>query len=222
MAQSEGILTAAATLGLQSLLIKPARAIADFTTQVTFEEQHEDVMEITEQPVEMGSRITDHSYVRPATLTVHCGFSNSPNAGGLLDQAKSIVSGTIGGVSAILNGNSVSQVKDTYAKLLQLQQSRIPFTVVTGKRAYTSMLVQSLKVTTDKESENTLNVTATFKQIVIVGVNTVTFGAPTEAQPYPEITDRLSPEGIKSLVPALNYNAGAGRGAINPALVIGQ
>ena len=211
MAQTDGILLAAATLGLQSILVRPTRLIGDFTAQVTFEEQHEDVMEITEQPVEFGARITDHSYSRPATLTIHCGWSNSPASTGLLGSLSNAVSGSVNGVSSILSGNSISQVKAIYHNLLQLQQSRVPFSVVTGKRDYANMLVRSLKTTTDKESENALMITATFQQIIMVSVNTLTVSVPAEAQANPEVTDNYSHEGTKSLISARNYNSYAGR-----------
>jgi hypothetical protein len=206
-----GLLSAAATLGLQSLLIRPKRLIGDFEAQITIEEQHEDVMEITEQPVEIGAKITDHSYTRPATLTIQCGWSNSPSSQSLLGSLSSAVSGTIGGVNSILNGNSVSQVKQIYADLLTLQKSRIPFDVVTGKRAYSNMLVKSLKTTTSKDTENSLIITATFQQIIMVSVNMIQFDSPADAQKDPQTTNNYSHEGLKNLNPAKAYNASAGR-----------
>jgi hypothetical protein len=44
--------------------------------------------------------------------------------------------------------------KETYQELLDLQNSRVPFDVVTGKRIYTNMLIRALEVTTDRTSEN--------------------------------------------------------------------
>lgn len=213
MSQSDGTLQAAVTLGLQSIFIRPARKIADFEAQVTFEEQHEDIMEITEQPVETGAKITDHSYVRPATLTIQCGWSNSPTNSGLLGGLLGAFTGTVAGISSVLSGNSTSQVKKIYQDLLDLQRSRIPFTVVTGKRVYQNMLVRSLKTTTDKNSENSLMVTATFQEVKMVSVNTLTFSAPAENQANPEATDNYSHEGTKNLAPAPNYNSTAGDAA---------
>jgi hypothetical protein len=55
MSQFEGIVTAALNLGVQSILIKPSRSIGNFVAQVTVEETHEDLLEITDQPVEIGA-----------------------------------------------------------------------------------------------------------------------------------------------------------------------
>ena len=217
-----GVLSAASFIGVQAILIKPSRMINDIPMQVTIEEMHEDLMEITEQPVEVGGRITDNSFVRPATLTVHCGWSNSPSSPGLLGGLASAVTGTIGAFSqlssSLLGGTDSSQVRAIYDQLQLLQQSRIPFTVVTGKRIYNNMLMKSLKVTTNKDSENSLLVTATFQQILMVYVSTLSYSAATSDQTYPESTDKYKQNGQNNLVAAPTYNAGAGRGVINPTL----
>lgn len=172
-------------------------------------------MEITEQPVETGAKITDHSYVRPASLTIHCGWSNSQVVAplipgitaGLPESIAGAFTGTVNGAGSILTGNAVSQVKKIYQDLLNLQSSRVPFEVITGKRRYVNMLIKSLKTTTNKETENSLMVTATFQEIKMVVVNTMMVTTPTEAQAYPEVTDKYKIEGTKSLAPSSTYRA---------------
>ena len=216
MPQTQGLLTAATVLGLQSLLIKPTRMIGDLIAQVTVEEVHEDTLEMTDQPVDVGAVITDHSYMQPASLIIQCGWSNSPSNPGVGGGLLSALTGTAAGVSAILGGAGLSQVNAMYQQLQNLQRSRIPFDVYTGKRFYQNMLIKSLKVTTDKETENSLHVTATFRQVILVSVTTINVTAPASAQTNPEITVPPIAAGTKSLVPAPAY---AGRGFINPPLV---
>lgn len=223
MATSDGIVQAAQLFGLESILVRPVRLIADFYAQVTFEEKHEDSLEITQQPVEVGAKITDHSYALPAQLTITCSWSNSPSLSSLLGGFATTVvnSGVQAGISSLTSGNNLGQVKQVYANLLALQKSRVPFEVVTGKRSYKNMLVKTLSTTTDRETENALLVTATFQEVILVNVTTVAFKTPTESQKNPEITDNYSHEGTKNLGPAPSYNAGAGRGSINPTFVNG-
>lgn len=223
MSTYDGITQAASLFGLESILIRPVRLIADFYAQVTFEEKHEDTLEITQQPVEVGARITDHSYSLPAQVTITCAWSNSPSLSSLLGGFASTVvnSGVQAGIASLTSGNNLGQVKQIYANLLALQKSRVPFEVVTGKRSYKNMLVKSLTTTTDRETENSLVVVASLQEVILVNVTTVAFKTPTEAQKNPEITDNYSNEGTKTLAPAPTYNAGAGRGSINPALVNG-
>ena len=200
MPQIEGILTASLQLGVESILIRPVRKIGEFVAQVTLEEAHEDSLEITEHPVEMGAVMSDHAFKRPATVTIKCGWSNSPSS---LNPAP----GTEKGINSILTGNSVRQINQVYADLLILQESRIPFDVFTGKRAYSNMLVQSLRVETGEDTENSLIVTATLKQVVITGVSQFIFASPKTNQADPGVTVQTLDLGVIALEPAPNFNS---------------
>src|ERR1700739_4345281 len=46
-----------------------------FVGQVTLEEIHHDEMEIEDHPIEQGAPITDHSFKKPAELTLHLGWA---------------------------------------------------------------------------------------------------------------------------------------------------
>lgn len=173
-------------LGDSSILVRPARSIGQFVAQVTLEETHRDEMIITEHPVEQGAAIADHAYKRPAELTIKCAWSNSKG-----DNAPQS--------DAVLQGNSPEQIKDIYAKFLELQASREPFEVVTGKRIYTNMLIQSCTVTTSKEFENSLQMTVMLRQVIIVSTRVVNVSAPTSAQKQPEVTDPPVVLGAKML-----------------------
>jgi len=56
---------------------------------------------------------------------------------------------------------------------LKLQASRQVFDVVTGKRSYKNMLLERLTVTTERDTENILEVVARFKQVIIVQTQAV-------------------------------------------------
>ena len=214
-----GIVTHGVQLGVQSVLFRPARRIGSFVAQVTIKEEHTDELEITDHPVEQGAKITDHSYLRPSELVIECAWSDSPTPRGFLETAVAPITGTMNGVAQIITGNGLSQSRDVYRNLLALQNSRTPIDVITGKRPYTNMLVRSIKVTTDKETENSLKATIMLRQVILVQTQILTVGAPKENQANPQVTQATSPQGTKQLTPAPNYNAGAGRGAINPTFV---
>lgn len=226
-----GFVAPALQLGLQSLLIKPKRSIGPLVAQVTISEQHNDELEITDHPVEMGAVISDHAFKRPAELIITCGWSNSPSGNGtnpLLDaglgatilglqgaNSATVLTGafagatggaidqTLAGVQALITGNAPNQIKDLYQKLLKLQEDRIPFDVSTGKRNYVNMLVRSLQVTTDKTSENTLMVVASLRQVILVSTKPITQSAPAEDQRFPESTNPITNFGTKVLGPAV-------------------
>lgn len=121
--------------------IVPRRAIGQFHATVTQEETGTDELEITQHPVQQGAAITDHAYVKPATLSIK--FS--------MDE-------------------SVAPLRELYQQLLALQASREPFEVVTGKRQYRNMLFKTLGQTTDNVSENVLAITAQLQEVFIASV----------------------------------------------------
>lgn len=200
-----GFVVAAASLGLDSILIRPKRAMGPIVAQVTIEEVHDDELEITEHPVEQGAAISDHAFKKPARLRIRCAWSNSPSAPSLVGGVVGGLQATVSGVQSLVTGNTATSVRDVYAKLLKLQTDRIRFDVTTGKRNYTDMLIKALSVTTDKESENALIVTATLQQVIVVQTRTVAVSAPAANQAAPASTQPITDSGTKSLLPTTKY-----------------
>lgn len=171
-------------------IFKPKRRLGDIRAQVTIEEQHTDDLIITEHPVEQGASISDHAYKRPAEVTVRVGWSNSglQSLGSIVTSAYSAITGS--------GELKLNYVKDVYAKLLKLQESRIPFDIVTGKRSYKNMLFRSLAVTTDQTTEHTLLVTAVCAQVIMVNTRVVIV-PPRENQKTPDKNAPVEDKGTK-------------------------
>jgi hypothetical protein len=110
----------------------------------------------------------------PAQIEMRCGFSNS-------------TAQTEGYVQAI------------YRALLNLQSSREPFTVSTGKRNYKNMLIRGLAVVNDTTSEHALMVIASLREVIIV--NTQGANAPSSAQAQPQQTAPVQNMGTQSAIP---------------------
>lgn len=134
-------------------LITPYRAIGLVIPDVMIEEVNRDELEITQHPVERGSPITDHSYLRPVEVSLRVGWSNS--------------------------GHYAGYVLDVYAALLDLQRQRQPFDVFTGTRLYNNMLFAGLIKTTNGQSgEFSLMVQALLREIIIVSTRSTQVPAP--------------------------------------------
>lgn len=196
-----GLVMAGAQLGLQSVLIKPKRSIGAFTAQVTISERHTDELEIVNHPVEMGAQISDHVFKRPPEVVIECAWSDSPSVSGLVGGIIAAVEGTVAGVQSILTGNSPDQVRDIYDRLVKLQESFELITVYTGKRVYFNMLIRSMMVETDKDTEHVLRVTATLRQVLRVSVRTVSISAAQADQTDPQSTLPPVDKGRKQLDP---------------------
>ncbi len=139
---------------LSVLFNQRSRKIGLIIPDVVVSEKHQDALEITEHPVEIGAPVSDHSYKRPAEVTMEIGFSGG---GSLLDFADTSAIGISLGESP----------KEIYQQILDLQASRIPFDVTTGKRQYSNMLIRAIDVTTDRTSENVLMCVLTLREVII-------------------------------------------------------
>lgn len=146
---------------LSTLFHQQSRKIGLIVPSVVVSEKHSDTLEITEHPVEVGAAVADHAYKRPSEVVMEVGFAGG---GSLLDFVDTSSIGLSLGLSP----------QETYQKLLDLQNSRIPFDVVTGKRLYSNMLMRALEVNTDRTSENVLSAVITLREVLITQTQQVT------------------------------------------------
>lgn len=194
--------------GEQAIQVTPQRSIGPFVAQVTLEETHTDELVITDHPVETGAVISDHAYMRPSEVMIRCGWSDSPggSASGILGE----VGGELSSLTSLVSGSGMGQPREMYQNMLELQKSRIPFEIQTGKRVYENMLVRSIRLKTDRESEGVAIVEVLCREVLLVSTQVVSVGAPAEEQEIPGQTAPTAEKGTKQLEPAPNYNAAAG------------
>jgi hypothetical protein len=155
------------------------RNIGGFIADVTVRESHTDELAITEHPVEQGAAITDHSYKRPARVTIEAAWSNS----------------------SLQAGGNPLYVTEIYNLFLLMQANRSPFSIITGKRIYTNMLAIRVGVVTDERTENALFMNVECQQILIAQTQVVTVGDASNMQ-SPQLNSGLSLLGSKLLGPA--------------------
>lgn len=157
-----------------ALITGAFRSIGTIIPNVVVEENHHDELLITDHPVEFGAIISDHAFKKPVSVQMRCGWSNS-------------------------SAQTEGYVQQVYQALIALQDERQPFDVYTGKRVYHNMLLQSLAVTTDQESEWALMVVADLREIIIT--NTQATAAPNAAQAAPQRTGSPSYLGTQATNP---------------------
>lgn len=156
------------------VLLRPKRSLGGLYPDVVVEESHEDALQITEHPVEQGAAINDHAWLKPATVTIRGGTSDAGDDAGSGER------------------RSVA----FYEKLRELQAKREPFELVTGKRLYRNMLLESLTAVTDQASENVLMFTAVCREIVVVPTQTTSV-PPRSRHANPGKTGGVSDAGQK-------------------------
>lgn len=154
---------------LSVLFNQRSRKIGLIIPDVVVSEKHQDALEITEHPVEIGAPVSDHAYKRPSEVTMEIGFSGG---GSLLDFADTSALGISLGASP----------KEIYQQILDLQASRVPFDVTTGKRQYSNMLIRAIDVTTDRTSENVLMCVLTLREVIISQTESITVADKADMQ----------------------------------------
>ncbi|EOY1421752.1 phage baseplate protein [Yersinia enterocolitica] len=175
---------------LSALFRQQTRKIGLLVPSVIISEKHQDALEITEHPVEVGAAVNDHAYKRASEVTMEVGFAGG---GSLLDF---VDTSTIG----LSLGKSPEEV---YQELRELQESRQPFDVITGKRKYSNMLIRGIEVTTDKTSENVLMCVLTLCEVIMSQTESIKV-ADKENMQEGVSTSAMQNTGTKAPAPANN------------------
>lgn len=149
----------------------PTRMIDTIIPDVTLTESSRDTLQITDHPVEIGAAISDHAFKRPAELEMRCGFSDS-------------------------EGGYDGYTVDVLNQFLATQGRREPFEVSTGKRQYSNMLVANIAQETNPDTEHSLIVVVSLREVIIT--NTSSGGATAASQAQPSSTSPTSERGVVS------------------------
>lgn len=196
--------TAGAYSGLVGLFGPPSRSVAGLVADAVLEEAHTDELTLTDHPIEYGSVITDHAFKQPSEVVITYGWSQSPNS---LSAARDVAFSKVGEIQAATSPTGVLQaisgtarINNYYAILLDKQNTRAVFDVVTGRRTYKNMMIRSLTLVTDRDTENALIIRITCRQVVFADTVTTIIASPA-VQSDPQQTGADAPGGVKNLVP---------------------
>lgn len=113
-------------------------------------------LEVTENPVETGTSIADHSYVKPTEITMQIKMS---------DVHQSLVSGQFTG--------GWSRSVTAFTLLKQMQAQRIPVSVLCRLGLYENMIIKRLQANDSEATYQALSATVTLAELPIARVKTV-------------------------------------------------
>lgn len=153
-----------------ALISSPGTTFGGLMPDVVVEEVYRDGIIITDHPVERGAAITDHAFLRPRTLEMRCGWSNS-------------TAGAEGYIDSI------------YEAMLDLQGSREPFDVFTPRRSYENMLVENIQVSRDERTNSILACSISLREVILT--ETQSSGGKSGGQSMPEKTASPSDAGTR-------------------------
>lgn len=177
------------------VLVRPIRSVNGIVADAVMEERHNDEMVITDHPVEVGSTISDHAYRLPARLVLVYVWALGSKLNTTRDQAflKSLYSQFL----SLAAGPSGEPGSTSGPTIVQ---------VITGKRIYNQMLIESLDVVTDANSENILELRVGLKELIMAQVSTGVV-ADQSKQAIPQRTAPTVNMGQKNLVPGTSFNS---------------
>jgi hypothetical protein len=145
------------------------RMIGGITVQCVINEETNDTLTITKQPVQIGASIADHAFMEPTLLSMTILQQNSSSLGDILSNPLGAASQAVGSLLDTFSGGGLGEI---YYEFRKLQADRSPFTITTPKRVYKSMLMSILRMNTDKNTENILSLSCSFQQVILVSVGT--------------------------------------------------
>lgn len=120
----------------------------------------EESLTITSHPVQNGANISDHAFREPTHITMDVRMS---------DVMASRSPGQFSGAYT----KSVS----AYRRLVDLQRSRIPFSVLTRLGSYNNMLIESVNVPDEPAMMNGLSCTVSMREVLVANVATAKVSA---------------------------------------------
>lgn len=121
-----------------------------------FSAQHNTSLNITSHPVQSGADISDHAYEEPKKLTFDIGMS---------DVMQSFIVGQY--------SDNRSRSVSAFKKLRELQNQRLPVTVVTKLGTYKNMMIENISTIDDNKTTFGLRATVILREIFVVNVTTV-------------------------------------------------
>lgn len=180
--------------GLMPAFIRNTRKIGTIIPDVTIDEHHSDRLQVTQHPVANNTPISDHAYLLPKTLTMRCGWTNANPVGAAVEGF--MAGGLVGLGSGLLGSLTEQRVTEIYQSLRDLQATREPISVTTGKRTYQNMLITELSVTTDRHTEYSLILECQMQEVLIVTTST-TQQPPQSSQTMPQKTADTTDQGTQ-------------------------
>ena len=122
------------------------------------EDTYEGTVEITDYPIEVGTRAADHRVIKPQTWKVTIGISNNPVKTGIADFAGAlpIPTAITGLASGFLADNNSSRTAEALQRLREIKDLGEPFTIIAEDFTLDNMLIVSIRRINSPENDGAL------------------------------------------------------------------
>lgn len=150
-------------MAFENLFIRVKRSIGGIQLDSTLEESHDNLIQLTQNPVEYGVDITDHAIVRPKKLVIRAIVTDSPLGVAAFTEIVDSITGLFGSSTSA----NVTRSQQAYNALVALMEAREPIIVTTRLVVYDNMVITGISTTQDKNSSRAVFLNISMEQIVI-------------------------------------------------------
>lgn len=156
--------------------------VGQLILDVAINEQHGANAEVTLQPVETGSDVTDHIRPLPTRFSIEGMISNSPIQGvtsyldstsGSVKALQRVVAGRTVSYSAFTFDGPIERVKAVYGDLVDAIQQGALFNITTTLSTYDNMACVNFAVPRNAQLGNVLRFNMDFQRIIFATTQTV-------------------------------------------------
>jgi len=159
-----------------AVFIQSTNSIGFIVPDIVIEEIGTDRTVLSENPIEVGTPSCDHAYRRPAEILMRCGWSDATHQ---------------------QNG----YVQLIYATLIALKNSYQLINVMTFKRQYQNMLIESCILRNDATTEFALMVMVNCREIIITDTSNsqgsgISSATPADPSANGPVVNTATPSGI--------------------------
>lgn len=144
------------------------RKVGGLVFDATFSEDHSSDLTVTDNPVELGRKVSDHAYMEPLSVRISAGVSDTPLHILAADP---------------FGGGTSGRAKRAFDLLQRLQAEAEPFEIQTGLRLYENMVCKSVKASQNKDTSGALIFIAEMREVLIVNTQSITYTASASSAP---------------------------------------
>lgn len=160
-------------MALENLFIRTKKSLGGIQLDAVLSESHNNQLRVTENPVELGADIVDHSIIEPKRISIVAEVSDTPLGTAALGQIVDLVTGLFGTSTS----TNITRSNAAYNALVQLMETREPIEVQTRLKLYTNMLITNIRTTQDKDTSRIVRMNIDLREVLITESEVVSLDA---------------------------------------------
>lgn len=146
-----------------NLFIRTRKSLAGIQLDAVVSEQHTNTVTVTDNPVESGVDVTDHSVVQPKVINIVGVVSDSPLGAEAFSQIVDNVTNLFGSAT----DSNVTRSAAAYRDLVDIQNRRQFIDVQTNLVLYRNMIITNISVTQDKDNSRIVRLNIECREVII-------------------------------------------------------